>query len=209
MQQDTHSWRVDPFVITDFNRDDDQLAALFVFCCCVAGKKATMISRMVHEFLTDCGYTGGPIQRLTSMAADGTLDANLRRARLGKYALLTRCFETMVSDPTFNLRTSQPADLERLPGVGHKTSRFFVLHSRPNARVAVIDTHILKYLRAIGAESVPDSIPTGKHYLRLEKIMLAEADRLEMDMADFDLKIWSWHASKKEGQPIFGSGIHA
>lgn len=33
-----------------------------------------------------------------------------------------------------------------------KTSRFFLLHSRENIKVAVLDTHIIKWLSHIGYE---------------------------------------------------------
>ncbi|MNK44132.1 hypothetical protein D3C87_628550 [compost metagenome] len=53
---------------------------------------------------------------------------------------------------------------------------------------------MLKYLKHIGAPNVPDSIPNGPDYLRLEKLLLAEAAKKKLAMADFDLAIWSHYA---------------
>jgi hypothetical protein len=193
---------VDPYAITDYARDGADLELMAVFCACVAGKKATMISGMVAEFLGDCAYSGTPFERIRAMAGGGTLEANLRRARIGKYGLLTRGLGDLATSG-IDLRSCGAEDLERFRGIGMKTSRFFILHSRPGARVAVIDTHVLKYLRAIGAEKVPDTIPTGKDYLRLEAVILGEADRLGLTVADFDLKVWTWFANGNTGVPEF------
>ena len=203
-------WRVDPFAITRFDRSDAELEALFVFCCCVAGKKATMISAMVEDFLGGCGHTGTPFARIRAMVAEGSLEANLRRARLGKYSLLGRCLSQAASREDIDLRTSPPETLETLPGVGPKTARFFVLHSRAGARVAVIDTHMLKYLRAAGADRVPSGVPTGKVYARLEQAVLAASEASGLSFADFDLGVWSWYASGGQGMPVLApAGVSA
>lgn len=199
---------VDPFAITNYDRTQAELEALFVFCVCVAGKKASMISRMVAEFLGDCAYRGSPFARIRGMLRDGTLDENLRRAHLGKYKLLHRCFVEATAPGALDLKTATVEQLEAIHGWGNKTSRFFILHSRRGARVAVIDTHMLKYLRAIGTPRVPAVIPSGKDYLRLEKVILAEAERLGLNEADFDLQVWTWYTGKSrsnDGLPMFRS----
>jgi hypothetical protein len=194
---------IDPFAITDFDRDDPALEELFLFCCSVAGKKATMIAAMVDDLLANCGFGGGPFDRVRGMLAAGTLGAELRRARLGKYGVLERCFAAAVGPGGPDIRTAPPAELERLPGIGPKTSRFFILHSRRGAGVAVIDTHVLKYLRDTGVARVPDKAPTGPRYAALERIVLADVAASGMAAADFDLAVWSWYASGGKGAPPF------
>jgi thermostable 8-oxoguanine DNA glycosylase len=93
-----------------------------------------------------------------------------------------------------NLATCTPQELEAITGIGEKTSRFFILHTRKNARVAAIDTHMLKYLRAVGVGDVPDKSPKGATYLRLEKQFIELADKSGMSIADFDLMIWNFYA---------------
>jgi thermostable 8-oxoguanine DNA glycosylase len=136
------------------------------------------------------------------MLTEQTLGGHLRRVRMGKYALLTRCYRASLASG-FNLRTVTTEELETIPGFGQKSSRFFILHSRPGANVAVIDTHMLKYLRAIEAPNVPKTIPSGKDYTRLEELLLQKAKSLGLKMAEFDLNIWKWYADNKTGIPEF------
>ena len=193
-------WHVDPFAITDFARSEHQLEALLVFCIAVAGKKATGMAPKVQQFLSNCPYEGGPFDRIRNMLASGTLEDNLRRVRMGKYTLLTRAFKEIL-ERGLVASTVSVGELERIHGIASKTARFFVLHSRPHQRIAVIDTHLLKYLRTMGVPKVPPTVPKGKNYDRLERLLLAEADRLQMPMCDFDLKVWSWYASGNKGTP--------
>ena len=48
------------------------------------------------------------------------------------------------------LRTASISTLESIPNIKMKTSRFFVLHSRADARCIPLDTHILRFLRRQG-----------------------------------------------------------
>lgn len=185
---------IDPYRITDFARTDPELQELWIFCVSVAGKKATMIAAMVEDFLAGCGHQGSPFEKIRRMIAEDSLGRHLRRARLGKYGVLERAMRMTVSDGGPDLRTASPQELEKIPGVGPKTARFFILHSRPDAKVAVIDTHMLKFLRSRGF-SVPDGVPTGRRYAECEKIVIAEAEASGLTAADFDLAVWSHYAS--------------
>ncbi len=78
-----------------------------------------------------------------------------------------------------------------------------VVYSREGARVAVVDTHVLKLLRGLGVPHVPDSVPSGKAYARLERVMLDLSDASGMTVADFDLKVWSWYADGNRDVPPF------
>lgn len=193
---------IDPYLITNHERNQTELETFFCFCPAVAGKKATMIAGKIHKFFTESGLQGTPMEILSQMLTEQTLGGHLRRVRMGKYALLTRCYRASLASG-FNLRTVTTEELETIPGFGQKSSRFFILHSRPGANVAVIDTHMLKYLRAIEAPNVPKTIPSGKDYTRLEELLLQKAKSLGLKMAEFDLNIWKWYADNKTGIPEF------
>ncbi|MCV9963683.1 hypothetical protein OIU34_17420 [Pararhizobium sp. BT-229] len=188
---------VDPFKITDFNRDDATLQEFWMFCVAVAGKKATMIAGKIDEFLSAKAPGELPFDYLRRLVAEGKLDEAMKAVRLGKYDLLGKSWPFIVSADAPDLRRAEASELQDIHGVGFKTSRFFVLHSRHDARVAVIDTHVLKYLKS-RRHRVPKTIPVGKEYLRLEKLMLKYARAAGMTMADFDLAIWKHYASKGE-----------
>ncbi len=187
---------IDPYKITNYDRTDAELQEFWLFCLAVAGKKATMIAKKVDDFI-NLSPQFDPFTTIDRMVHIGTLDASLRKVKIGKYGLLVKGYEQSASHGTDWLRTASAEDIRTsITGAGYKTSRFFTLHSRKNEKVAVIDTHMLKYLNHIGAPNVPSGSPAGPDYLRLEKLLLAEAAKKKLSMADFDLKIWSHYASK-------------
>ena len=94
-----------------------------------------------------------------------------------------------------NLSSCSIEDLERVVGIGPKTARCFVMHSRRGARHAGLDTHVLKYLKSRGVD-VPKSTPTGRRYAELERIFLDMADESGKSPAEFDLEIWKRYSSK-------------
>jgi thermostable 8-oxoguanine DNA glycosylase len=80
--------------------------------------------------------------------------------------------------------------LQCVKGIGMKTARFFVMHTRAHQMYACLDTHILAWLGDKGHD-VPKSTPQGKKYLELEKIFLDYCIEMDMMPADLDLKIWN------------------
>jgi thermostable 8-oxoguanine DNA glycosylase len=80
--------------------------------------------------------------------------------------------------------------LEQIYGIGPKTSRFFILWTRPNASFAALDRHILRWLREKGYQ-VSKTPPTGKRYCELENIFLEEARQLNKSARQLDSEIWS------------------
>ena len=87
--------------------------------------------------------------------------------------------------------------MEKIYGIGRKTSRGFILHTRPNAQCAVLDTHILKFLNEQGAPDVPKSTPPSKsEYERLEKYFLSICRKKKITPAKQDLKVWNYYSKK-------------
>ena len=183
---------VDPYDITNFARSQPEMEEFFLFCVAVAGKKATMIAGKIDEFLSGAAAAETPFEYVRRLEGEGRLGGRLVEVRLGKYGILPRAYPQAATRE--GLVHAPVDELEMIPGVGPKTARFFVLHTRPGARVAVIDTHVLKYLKFRG-HRVPNGFPTGRAYAGLEEIMLDEMDRSGMDRAEFDLAIWSHYAS--------------
>lgn len=183
---------VDPFNVTNFERSLRELEEYFLFCVAVAGKKATMIAGKIDEFLSESRADETPFEYVLRLDFEGRLAERLLEVRLGKYAVLSRAYPLAAAKP--GLVHASSDELEMIPGVGPKTARFFILHTRPDARVAVIDTHVLKYLKSRG-HKVPKGFPTGQTYARLEALMLEEIDASGMTGAEFDLAVWSHYAS--------------
>ena len=124
------------------------------------------------------------------MVSSGTLTANLQASRLGQYNRLTKGFQESLA---LDLRTATVSDLTAITGVGDKTARYFLLHTRANQNIAVLDRHVLRHLGILG-HKVPEGTPSGKKYLELEKIFLQEAQNNKMTPADYDLMLWNQYS---------------
>ena len=133
---------IDPSNVTNAARTAAELEEFLLFCIVVAGKNADQQAAKLERFL------GGrpPFAFVRACARDATLGARLREARLGKYALLDRSFRALARSGV-DLRTCPWGDLTRFPGIGIKTAKFFVLHSRPGEMHGVLDTHVLGWMR--------------------------------------------------------------
>jgi endonuclease III len=94
-----------------------------------------------------------------------------------------------------DLRTCTAEDLEKIPGIGRKTSRFFLLHSRKNADCACLDVHILRWLQEQGVETTDRTPSSAKEYRRLEQEFLSRVPAGK-SVAEFDLEIWTEKSRK-------------
>jgi thermostable 8-oxoguanine DNA glycosylase len=141
------------------------------------------------------GYKEGPfnaIQKWALYENPETLEGwpeMLRDHGIGCYTIKAKAM-FYAATSGLDLRTCTASDLESIYGVGPKTARCFLLHTRENARVAGLDTHMLKHLKSLGHD-VPKSTPIGKKYLTLEKTVLSLADEAGMTPAEYDLHVWT------------------
>ena len=181
---------VDLTKVTNFKRTESELQEFWLVAICVAGKNGPVQAAKVHNFLK--GKTGRtPFGKIQKMIDEGKLLERLQLVKMGQYKRIERAFRESLS---LNLKKSALEDLLQIPGVGNKTSRFFLLHSRADCEYAVLDTHILRYLRDVcGLKNIPKSTPINhKHYLAIEAVA-RDAIRAKFpkhSMAEADLKIW-------------------
>jgi len=103
-----------------------------------------------------------------------------------------------IQDGRLNLRKCSPEDLEAIYGIEPKTARAFIMWSRPGESYAILDTHILKWLKEQGIENVPKATPTSKNYDRLEAEFLDLVPE-DKSAAEFDLQIWKKYANPNTG----------
>jgi len=194
---------IDPTKITNYNLSDEGLEEQFLFWVCAAGKNAKAAAAGLHKFLTTIGgYIYGPFKAIREQVSLGELGLNtlpkmedlLKSCGIGSYTLKA---ETMrqVAFSGYNLRNCTPQELELIKGIGPKTSRCFILHTRKDARVAGLDTHMLKFLRSKGHLDAPESTPGNeKNYERFEKLVLKYADEAGKTPAEFDLDVWNFYS---------------
>lgn len=185
---------VNPADVINYNRTDAELELWWLFSGVVAGKTATTQARLLNEFLLDLepgDDVDGPFARIAKAEAQGVLKDKLIKSRLGQF---NRLYKQFVQSLDLDLRTCTIEDLEAIHGCGPKTARMFVMMSRPNQRVAALDTHVLKHLRAHGHQT-PETTPQSKReYRRLEEEFLKLADASGMSVADYDLSVWKQYS---------------
>lgn len=194
---------IDPTDVIKFDRTDAELEEWWLFSTIVAGKTAATQARLLEEFLTRARRGAETPFEVIAAYPETTVTINeklmpydpllsyMKQARIGQYTRLVRCWRESL---TLNLRNDPVEAFEAIHGVGPKTARMFLMHSRPNQRLAAIDTHVLKHLAAKG-HTVPKATPPGGTLYRdLEQKFLALADAAGMTPADYDLQVWKSYA---------------
>lgn len=221
--KNTNGLLVDPVSnCNDFDRTDEELEAWFVFCVMVAGHQAEQTAQKLQTFFEPLisaneliDHLGlrpfTPFEWLRLVRSQGRMDTELRRARTGCYAKLTKVFSEVL-DMGLNgltLRLVGIPELISIPGIGLKTASFFIMSTRENVRMAALDTHVLKLLRlplaasyltseGLSTANVPRSTPTNpKLYEKLERVMLTISDDTGLNPVQFDFVVWKLFREKK------------
>jgi len=182
---------IDPAHITNFNQTDKQLEEVLLFWVLVAGKTASIISKALEKILNSLpGST--PFEKIRGVGKNN-LPKLLKDHGIGCFNLKARALWELVNS-NLNLKTCSVDDLEKIYGIGPKTARCFIIHSRPNASCAGLDTHILKFLRAKG-HNVSNNTPSSKkQYKELEQVFLNYVKESGKSVAEFDLEVWNSYA---------------
>ena len=183
------NYLVDPDNITSFDLSDPELELVLLFWVCAAGKKAKTAAANLDRMLRFGRDSFGVQEPFKIIACFGEdLPGVMKDHGIGCYNNKSRTMIELAFSG-LDLKTCSVADLELICGIGPKTARCFLIHSRRGVRHAGLDTHCLKYLRERGLQ-VPKSTPTGRKYLELESAFLKMADESGKSVADFDLEIW-------------------
>ena len=210
---------IDPLNITDFERNDFSLQSFFLFAVAVAGKPsgitAEKINSMVELFMESwvenpayqeghLDVPDGPLKHLIDLTTEciwwddiSPAGRNLRHIKLGKYKQWDKLLEWFgfeVRDANYFLRTATLEQLLEIPGVGDKTARFFLLHSRRGEEVVPLDTHILKFVGKTFSDC-PKITPRGRAYNfweeRAKRLFKREIETNNYSsFAEVDLAIW-------------------
>ena len=184
---------IDPLNITDFVRTKSQLEEFILNAIAFAGKNARQQAAKMDVLFSNKNRS--PFGMIRAWHQKQVLVEKLREVRIGKYGLLAKAV-TGLAHSDINLAICTIESLEKFPGIGPKTARFFVLHSRPNEECAVIDTHILKEMRLLKMTTLRYT-PTGKKYSQLESLFINHLKKSGVtDFAEYDLAVWKKYALK-------------
>ena len=189
------NWLLDPKNITNFNADKSELELMILFWILAAGKNGVTAAKCLNKLLIyweneiNSSLNLTPFEIINFIIKEHDLSLEMKRFGIGCYNYKSKAFKELISS-NIDLKRCDVDDLERIAGIGNKTSRCFLLHSRPNQAYAGLDRHVLRYMRDLGYD-VPDSTPTGKKYKKIEQEFIKIANSLGKSPSELDLEVWN------------------
>jgi thermostable 8-oxoguanine DNA glycosylase len=181
---------IDPKDITNYNRTDVELQSFWIFCILVAGKNSDTTARLVTKLLKDRGDMT-PFEFIRSLKLT-ELRNYLVAHKTGQY---DRIRKALYFSSKLDLRTCTRDDLMDIHGVGPKTARFFLLHTREFCDEVVLDTHILNWMRVkCDIKDAPKNTPqVPEKYAKYAGLCkyLMETHYPGLTLAQADLMIWT------------------
>ena len=184
---------ITPTDITNFSRTASELQEFFIFALFCAGKNSDYASECLDRILSQKTETS--LFEWFKTLEENEIRDVLVEARIGQYNRLTKA---IMQAANLDLNKCSLEDLTDIYGVGPKTARFFLLHTRKNYTCAVLDTHILKFLRDNQVDA-PKNTPTNlTKYKNLEQqfIDIATKKFPSMTLADIDLNLWMEYSGR-------------
>lgn len=188
---------IDPINITNYNLTIDELEEHILFWVFAAGHNAISTAKGIDRFLEmtcntkEFRHPFPDLYTVSNAYGWDFVTTALGKSGLGCWRRKSRTVKELVNKCyRLNLRTCSTDDLEGIWGIGPKTARCFILHTRENARVAGLDTHVLKFLNDQGIPA-PKHTPTGNKYKLLEQEFLKLCDNAGKTPAVYDLEIWN------------------
>jgi endonuclease III len=185
---------INPTQVYFYDAPLEQLEEFLLFAVCVAGKTAKTQAKALHNFLNlvniESPLHDSPFARVKLMIEYGILKECLIKSKMGQYGKLEKAY-TQIINSNLDLHSCNAEELEKIHGIGFKTSRFFLIYTRRNVEYAALDTHILRYLRDELHLDAPKSTPGNyRAYRKYEKIFIEHAQKLNRAIPDLDLEIW-------------------
>lgn len=180
---------IEPTKITNYSRSKAELQMFLLFCITVAGKNSDVAAKAINQMFSCHEARTNPFDYIKSLVLFGGIGAELRKHKTGNYTRLARGFHEASDLDVFNCTVE---DLVKVHGIGPKTARMFLLHSRQGQRVVPLDVHILKWLRFLGHKTPKNTPVLERVYADWEKIALEEIDKHfgGVTIAQADLLIW-------------------
>lgn len=182
---------INPRRITEFDASKSRLQELIVFWILVAGKPARRIApvwdQMLRRIRKETGYRL-PFKALACYTEEQLVNM-IKEYGIGCQSLKANALYTIVRRQ-IDLRTCTAEELERIRGIGRKTSHCFIMHTRRDTAYAGLDTHVLHFLNDLGFK-VPRSTPgSDKQYKRVQSIFLNVVKAIGRTASEFDLLVW-------------------
>lgn len=201
---------------TRYGREEDARSSAeaaqwwLLYAVMVANKPADQTETKLTHVLASAGAAiQTPFERIRTMAGRGDLGDVIRHERTGQYTRIEAAFRDVAiklppvagDDPrNWSLET-----IQSIPGVGPKTARWYWLLLYPEAPVAALDTHVLKFLRDNGSPDAPRATPpAGRRYRMLERTFVTLAH--EIGTTPRELDYFAWAVYRNGGQILLSGG---
>ena len=187
---------INPAEVTNYNRTQSELQEFILFCINVAGKKSSVEAPKLEVFIErakNITKETSPFNCIKKLIKLGRLNEIMHWAKLSPYA--QRCNSYVDVCKIKDLRIVSLNRLLKVRGIGLKTARFFLSHSREDFDEPMLDTHILRYLRDQGYVDAPKSTPSNENtYYYFANIFKNIARQLGKSVTDLDLEIWKQYS---------------
>lgn len=185
---------IDAWDLADVDQNRARVEEFALFCAAVANKPADQTARKLGAFLCLRGNLSPCEYVLRLGEQGGQLWYRLMACRFGQYMRIQSAFTDLsrlhVQCNRVDLLTCTLDDLLACRGVGHKTARYFLLYTRPEARYAVLDTHVLRWMREhLGVTEAQGNLSAVK-YARLERLVLAYCEVSGVEPRELDTLVW-------------------
>ena len=220
---------IDPYNITDFDRNSNDKELFLIFCIAVAGRSSVPIAAKVNrmfDITKDCmpdklpdnstetmkwsaalmrTYLNegmSPFGCIGALCDEKCLGSFLELHSLGQYSRISKALRqlTRTRGGLHVIDRVTVDELIKYDGIGPKTARFFILHSFPNQKLAVLDTHILRHIseyvelslqHRVGKFNVPRTTPQAENEYKFWEIFwLGLCKANGKDPALYDLEVW-------------------
>lgn len=199
---------VNPDKITNFKLNRYQLQELLIFWICVAGKTAKTIAPRLNRFFINNHKTFG-LKLWRPFDVIFMLGEEEIARQFKEYAITPNNYKARYVRSAarigsgLDLKRCSFDELLEIDGVGMKTASCFLMHSRPGAQYAGLDTHVLKFMKALGYD-VPTTTPGSKRkYKEIEKLYLEKIVPLtNRSPAALDLIVWRVYSSHRHLEPL-------
>lgn len=182
------NYLVDPDDITNFNLNKDELELNIIFWILSAGKNGHTSAKCLNNFLNYFSKITNKKSPFEIISLLKNLPLSLKEFGIGCYNNKSKTILSLINKK-FNLKDCSIEDLESVWGLGPKTVRCFLMHTRENQKLAGLDRHILSFLKELGYD-VPNQTPNKKQYKKIEKIFIDIAEKLNKTPSELDLEIW-------------------
>jgi len=183
---------INPAKVTNYNRTQYELEEFILFCINVAGKKSSIESPKLEVFIErakNITKETTPFNCIRKLIKLGRLQEIMHWAKLSPYKQRYNSYVAVAKIQ--DLQTVTLNRLLQVAGIGLKTARFFLSHSREDFDEPMLDTHILRFLRDQGYSDAPKSTPTKENtYHYFANIFKGIARQLGKSVTDLDLEIW-------------------